>query len=339
MPAAPSYGGRPAYNLVAALAAVATLTGLVTTAQNDATSAAAAAAAAQATAAAAMPRSGGAFSGSVTASAGVTIDGVDVGARDAVLTSTTTTANAALPKAGGQMVGNITFSGLQTVDGVDLSVRDGVLSSTTSLAQAALPVSGGTMYGAIAMNNNKLTGLAAGTVAGDSVRLEQAGSDARAIKVRSFSLSLAQMQAKGGATNATWTMLTLNTNEFLQWGWMENAGATCTSSVALTGVWTEVGRAASPGTLIIQTDLITAGTVTDDNSRHGADFVDSAVMGNKLTASYGGDATTYFHKSQTINVKVTLSGGSTMAQLTACGPLYFHLQIGKVDTTQLEAVQ
>ena len=38
-----------------------------------------------------------------------TVDGVDVAARDAVLTSTTTTANAALPKAGGTMTGDLSF--------------------------------------------------------------------------------------------------------------------------------------------------------------------------------------------------------------------------------------
>jgi len=36
-----------------------------------------------------------------------TVDGVDIAARDAVLTSTTTTANAALPKAGGTMTGQL----------------------------------------------------------------------------------------------------------------------------------------------------------------------------------------------------------------------------------------
>jgi len=36
-----------------------------------------------------------------------TVDGVDIAARDSVLTSTTTTANAALPKSGGTMTGNI----------------------------------------------------------------------------------------------------------------------------------------------------------------------------------------------------------------------------------------
>jgi hypothetical protein len=38
-----------------------------------------------------------------------TVDGVDIAARDAVLTSTTTTATAALPKAGGAVTGNVTF--------------------------------------------------------------------------------------------------------------------------------------------------------------------------------------------------------------------------------------
>ena len=39
-----------------------------------------------------------------------TVDGVDIAARDAVLTSTTTTANAALPKAGGTVTGDIEFN-------------------------------------------------------------------------------------------------------------------------------------------------------------------------------------------------------------------------------------
>ena len=37
-----------------------------------------------------------------------TVDGVDIAARDAILTSTTTTAEAALPKAGGTMTGDLT---------------------------------------------------------------------------------------------------------------------------------------------------------------------------------------------------------------------------------------
>ena len=40
---------------------------------------------------------------------GGTVDGVDIAARDAVLTSTTTTANAALPKAGGTMTGDVLY--------------------------------------------------------------------------------------------------------------------------------------------------------------------------------------------------------------------------------------
>ena len=60
------------------------------------------------TADAALPKTGGAMTGAITTNS--TFDGVDVGARDAVLTSTTTTANAALPKAGGAMTGNVTHA-------------------------------------------------------------------------------------------------------------------------------------------------------------------------------------------------------------------------------------
>ncbi|MDB4439174.1 tail fiber domain-containing protein [bacterium] len=46
---------------------------------------------------------------------GGTVDGVDIAARDAVLTSTTTTANAALPKAGGTMSGNLILNANPTI--------------------------------------------------------------------------------------------------------------------------------------------------------------------------------------------------------------------------------
>ena len=55
-----------------------------------------------------LPLSGGALTGAVTTNS--TFDGVDIAARDAVLTSTTTTAGAALPKAGGTMTGNLVMS-------------------------------------------------------------------------------------------------------------------------------------------------------------------------------------------------------------------------------------
>ena len=53
-----------------------------------------------------------------------TVDGVDIAARDAILTSTTTTANAALPKAGGTMTGDLTVPNVivsGNVDGRDVS--------------------------------------------------------------------------------------------------------------------------------------------------------------------------------------------------------------------------
>jgi len=51
-------------------------------------------------------------SGNLTLSG--TVDGVDISARDAILTSTTTTANAALPKVGGTMTGTLTVPTIKT---------------------------------------------------------------------------------------------------------------------------------------------------------------------------------------------------------------------------------
>ena len=96
-----------------------------------------------------LPLAGGAMTGAITTNS--TFDGVDVGARDAVLTDTTTKATAALPKTGGAMTGAITTN--STFDGVDIATRDAVLTATTTTANAALPKTGGAMTGAITTNS------------------------------------------------------------------------------------------------------------------------------------------------------------------------------------------
>lgn len=73
---------------------------------------------------------------------GGTVDGVDIAARDTVLTNTKTTADAALPKAGGQMSGNITMAGTETVDGRDLSV-DGTKLDTVATGATAVGAANG----------------------------------------------------------------------------------------------------------------------------------------------------------------------------------------------------
>ena len=141
-----------------------------------------------------LPLAGGTMTGNIVMSGSETVDGVDISARDAVLTSTTTTANAALPKTGGAMTGaittNSTFDGRDVatdgakLDGIEASadVTDatnvaaaGALmdSEVTNLAQVkafdssdyataaqgtlatnALPKSGGTMTGNLDLGDN-----------------------------------------------------------------------------------------------------------------------------------------------------------------------------------------
>ena len=75
---------------------------------------------------------------------GGTVDGIDIAARDAILTSTTTTAGAALPKTGGAMTGAITTN--STFDGVDIAVRDALhapKASPTFTGTPAAPTASG----------------------------------------------------------------------------------------------------------------------------------------------------------------------------------------------------
>ena len=55
----------------------------------------------------ALPKAGGTMTGNIVMGTNL-VDGIDISARDAVLTSTTTTAGAALPKAGGTLTGTVT---------------------------------------------------------------------------------------------------------------------------------------------------------------------------------------------------------------------------------------
>lgn len=77
-----------------------------------------------------------------------TVDGIDIAARDAVLTSTTTTAGAALPKAGGTMTGDLT---VQTLVGINKAVNSAVGLSVGSDAASA------TSYGLEVTNNSANT--------------------------------------------------------------------------------------------------------------------------------------------------------------------------------------
>ena len=66
-----------------------------------------------------------------------TVDGVDIAARDAILTSTTTTANAAMPKSGGTFTGDINFEGATANDyETTVTVTDPTADRTITLPDA-----------------------------------------------------------------------------------------------------------------------------------------------------------------------------------------------------------
>lgn len=113
------------------------------------------------------------ISGNITC--GGTVDGVDIAARDAILTSTTTTANAALPKSGGTMSGaiamgsnNITGGGTitgTTLTGTSLDINGAAdISGNLTLSGGSSIIDQGAIYiqdtaaGRIGWNRNTSSG-------------------------------------------------------------------------------------------------------------------------------------------------------------------------------------
>ena len=114
---------------------------------------------------------------------GGTVDGVDIAARDAVLTSTTTTANAALPKAGGTMTGDLSFGDNDKAifgAGSDLQIyHSGATSFIEDVGTGDLVIKGTDLYLRSAGNSNRL-------YAGTDTRLYYDGSE----KIRTTSTGI-----------------------------------------------------------------------------------------------------------------------------------------------------
>jgi len=92
---------------------------------------------------------------------------------------------------------------------------DATITALKSSVDAKLPLAGGTMAGNIAMGGNKLTGLAAGSGAGDSVRYEQAlllslgGIITAATSIRNTDA----LHLEGNDPNNQHALLTIDTRE------------------------------------------------------------------------------------------------------------------------------
>ena len=96
-----------------------------------------------------------------------TVDGVDIAARDAVLTSTTTTAGAALPKAGGAMTGAITTN--STFDGRDVATDGAKLDGIEAGATADQTQSEINALGITATGLSGTPNIAVGTVSSGNI--------------------------------------------------------------------------------------------------------------------------------------------------------------------------
>jgi hypothetical protein len=130
----------------------------------------------------ALPKVGGTMTGDIVFNSSQTFDGIDVSARDAVLTTTTTTASAALPKVGGAMTGAITTN--STFDGRDVATDgtklDGIEASATAdqtNAEIVAAVEAGTDSNTFTdADHTKLDGIEASADVTDATNVIAAGA-------------------------------------------------------------------------------------------------------------------------------------------------------------------
>jgi hypothetical protein len=140
-----------------------------------------------------LPLAGGTMTGNIVMGTNL-VDGIDISARDGVLTSTTATADAALPKAGGTMTGNLVM-GTNLVDGIDISARDAVLTSTTTTAGAALPKAGGTLTGTVTVGANSVGTM---TTDNDGSFAMSASNNFKCTPAGNFALTFTAIVAQSG---------------------------------------------------------------------------------------------------------------------------------------------
>ena len=90
---------------------------------------------------AALPKAGGTMTGNLVMGTNL-VDGIDISARDAILTSTTTTAGAALPKAGGTMTGTLVATTATTSTDTDTSNTGSITLNFTTNQNFVLTLTG-----------------------------------------------------------------------------------------------------------------------------------------------------------------------------------------------------
>ena len=252
----------------------------------------------------------------VTGNIGVsgTVDGVDIAARDAVLTSTTTTAGAALPRTGGAMTGAITTN--STFDGRDVatdgSKLDGIeAGATADQTQSEINALGITATGlsgtpAISVANITTTGELRGPASftidpaavGDNTgtviikgNLQVDGAtttiNSTTLTVDDLNLTLASGAANGTAADgagitidgasATLTYASAGDN------WAFNKGLDVTGNLSIGGA-TPQGNLTIKGAASDDIDLLTfSEDGTNQSFSFNGNFAGSGSTGNNLT--------------------------------------------------------
>lgn len=162
------------------------------------------------------------------------------------------------------------------------------------------------------------------------------GSDDRTIYTRTFSVSAAQLAAKGAVTTSSFTLMTLAAYEGVRWIWLTTE--TAFNSSGSNATYAKVGWDGGAGGngnnvgLISQQTVTTVGKI-DDNSQHSALSLQAGQpMGNASDAI--GDASALVGDELTLKAYMETSANHDTFD---AGLLYIHIEIVRYDPTQVEA--
>lgn len=159
------------------------------------------------------------------------------------------------------------------------------------------------------------------------------GADARTIYTRTFTVTSAQLVAKGGIKTSSFALFTLAANEGIRWAWTSTPTAFVGSGSNNTYV--KVGWTAQNGGLLTQVQVDILNAINDDAGDHSAfGFGVDKAMGDAASGSQARDGVPLMGTSKPI---VAYMETSANHDTLSAGLLYIHIEIVRYDTTQVEA--
>lgn len=156
------------------------------------------------------------------------------------------------------------------------------------------------------------------------------GGDDRTYITRTFTITQAQIAAKGGVTTSVFALFTLAANEGIRWAWWQ----TQANFTGGPSVWAKLGHSGDPDALLQQKNVTSGGTM-DNGDDVGVLFGANQGWGKGSSVAEK-DTTALMGSSTAITCDIETTSGDH-DEVTGGGALHINVEIIRYDTSQLEA--